>query len=51
MTNTFLSIYYQAIAQTLQEASIVISTTISATKFDAKLIPDQKFYPNIAILD
>ena len=50
-TNTFLSIYYQAAARTFAEASVVICTTVSASKINAKLDHHQKFYPSVGILD
>lgn len=51
MTKTFITVYYQAMAKTFNEADVVIITTTSAVKLDYKLEKDQKFKPFIGILD
>ncbi len=51
MTKTFITVYYQAMTKTFNEADVVIITTTSAVKLDYKLEKDQKFKPFIGILD
>ena len=51
MTKTFITVYYQAMTKTFNEADVVIITTTSAVKLDYKLEKNQKFKPFIGILD
>ena len=51
MTKTFITVYYQAMTKTFNEADVVLITTTSAVKLDYKLEKDQKFKPFIGILD
>lgn len=50
-SDTFMTLYYQALAKTLTESDVVIVTTVSTVQLSKRLKEYQKFKPYIGILD
>jgi superfamily I DNA and/or RNA helicase len=49
--NKFYAIFMQATIITLQQALIVVATTVKAKSLNKKLLPQYHFRPHVAILD